>query len=169
MNFEPSSILFLQKRVKFRVHPHAWLKRSRPLRLITDARIRPLEPYRRCQPSPPLYAAPHGCEPLRATLPDLSSPQGRPRLAGVVNYISLARQRITTFPLPLTKARHRIPSHCLPVILRPAICGISSCARRASSPVSFDIVPMCFSPLSVVSSRPAVFRLMQPRLQRAFP
>jgi hypothetical protein len=34
--------------------------------------------------SPPLYAAPHGFEPLRATLPDLSSPQqGRPCLAGV--------------------------------------------------------------------------------------
>jgi hypothetical protein len=34
--------------------------------------------------SPPLYAAPHGFEPLRATLPDLSSPQqGQPRLAGV--------------------------------------------------------------------------------------
>jgi hypothetical protein len=44
-----------------------------------------------------------------------------------VSYISLARQRITTFPLPLTKARHRIPSHYLPVILKPAISGISPC------------------------------------------
>ena len=34
--------------------------------------------------SPLLYAAPHGCEPLCATLLDLSSPQqGRPCLAGV--------------------------------------------------------------------------------------
>ena len=34
--------------------------------------------------SPLLYAAPHGFEPLRATLPDLSSPQqGRLCLAGV--------------------------------------------------------------------------------------
>jgi hypothetical protein len=47
-------------------------------------------------------------KPLRATLPDLSSPQGRPCLAGVANYTPLARQRIATFPLPLTKAWHRI-------------------------------------------------------------
>jgi hypothetical protein len=45
----------------------------------------------------------------RATLPDLSSPQGRPRLAGVANYTPLARQRIATFPLPLTKVWHCIP------------------------------------------------------------
>jgi len=60
--------------------------------------------------SPPLYAAPHGCEPLRATLPDLSSPQqGRPRLAGVANYKPLARQRIVTCPLLLTKAENHPP------------------------------------------------------------
>jgi len=104
------------------------------------------------RPSPPLYDAPHGYEPLRATLPDLSSPQGRPRLAGVANYTPLARQRKVTFPLPLTKAWHRIPPHCLPVSLLPAICGLSSC-RAAFSSVSFDIAPMCLSPLSVVSSR----------------
>jgi len=62
---------------------------------------------------PPLYAAPHGYEPLRATLPDLSSPQGRPRLAGVANYTPLARQRIATFPLPLTKAMFCIPTSYL--------------------------------------------------------
>ena len=35
---------------------------------------------------------------LRVTLPDLSSPQGRPCLAGVVVNTPLARQRIYTFP-----------------------------------------------------------------------
>src|SRR5271167_5042657 len=35
---------------------------------------------------PLLYAAPHACKPLHATLLDLSSPQqGRPRLAGVAS------------------------------------------------------------------------------------
>jgi len=55
--------------------------------------IGPLKPYRGYHYQPfrssrvaPLYAAPHSCEPLRAALPDLSSPQqGRPRLAGVAS------------------------------------------------------------------------------------
>ena len=61
--------------------------------------------------SPLLYAAPHGFEPLRATLPDLSSPQqGRPRLARVATYKPLARQRIVTCLLSLTKAMFCIPT-----------------------------------------------------------
>ena len=62
--------------------------------------------------SPPLYAAPHGCEPLRATLPDLSSPQGRPRLAGVANYTPLARQRIASVSAPTNQS---VASYSLPL------------------------------------------------------
>jgi hypothetical protein len=52
-----------------------------------------------------LYAMPYGFEPLCATLPDLSSPQqGQPRLARVATYKPLARQRIVTCLLLLTKA-----------------------------------------------------------------
>jgi len=55
--------------------------------------------------SPLLYAVPYSFEPLRATLLDLSSPQqGRPRLARVATYKPLARQRIVTCLLLLTKA-----------------------------------------------------------------
>jgi hypothetical protein len=97
--------------------------------------------------------------------------QGRPRLAGVANHTPLARQRIATFSLPLTNAWHRLPSRGLTVSvsLRPAICGLSSCRRGASSSVSFNIVPMYLSPLSVVLSRHTVFRLMQRRPQEALP
>jgi hypothetical protein len=92
-------------------------------------------------------------KPLRATLPDLSSPQGRPCLAGVANYTPLARQRIATFPLPLTKAWHRIPSHYLPVSLEPAICGLSSSHPRDIFLRFLQYILIYLLPPLVVSSR----------------
>ena len=85
---------------------------------VTDMRIRPLEPYRGSHYQPfrsstvaPIICCAPGFEALRATLPDLSSPQqSRPCLAGVAYVHPWPGSVCTTYPLLPTEAMFYIPT-----------------------------------------------------------